>query len=271
MNEILCSTGALITRQNGLNYRLLPEIAPRLRCDGFEFMMSGSWTDTWEQISDEVQKMQLSFPAFHADKRVGELISRNEDGDNEQAARLFETNCRFAQRIGSTKMVLHLWGGIPSDKNIGNNIAQYKILREIAENYGLLLTVENVVCNTYAPLQHFEELKEVYPDISFTFDVRHAQFHDQLDAAFEGRYRELWNAICHVHISDYAGGYMEWGMLRSLHPGEGKIDFEKLFGDLGQVNYKDSFTVEATSVLPDGSIDFEKLNGTFDYLRGLMK
>lgn len=43
MNEILCSTGALLGRPNGRDYRQLDRMAERLTCDGFEFMIYGSW------------------------------------------------------------------------------------------------------------------------------------------------------------------------------------------------------------------------------------
>lgn len=272
MNQLLCSTGALITPRNDRNYRLLPEAADRIRCDGFEFMMSRAWYDAWGQIAGEVEKMGLSFPLFHVDKGIGERISRDEAGDNETARELFAVNCAFAKRIGSEKLVLHLWGGLPSDRNIGRNIETFAALNETAQAHGLLLTVENVVCNHAHPLLHLEELRAEYPEIAFTFDVRFAKFHDQLERAFTEEYAWLWETVRHVHISDYAGGYMEWGMLRScLHPGEGRIDFEALFRSLAQVGYSDTITVESTSVLPDGQIDYEKLNHTFNYLRGLLQ
>ena len=240
MNRLFCSTGALITRKNNRDYHLLTGIAPRLHCDGFEFMMYESWYDIWEQVADDLSKMNLSFPLFHVEKCVGQAFSRNEEGDNEQAQKLFEINCIMAQRIGAKKLVMHLWDGIPSDRNIENNIEQYAYLNEIAQNYGLLLTIENVVCNQEDPLIHFEELGERYPDIAFTFDVKFAQFHNQLDIAFGDEYRWLWQGfVRHIHISDCAGSYKEWDQLKSLHPGEGRINYDKL-------------------------------NGSLDYLRGLM-
>ena len=121
------------------------------------------------------------------------------------------------------------------------------------------------------PLLHFEELKMKYPDIAFTFDVKFAQFHDRLDIAFSDEYKWLWNgAIQHLHISDYAGGYKEWDMLKSLHPREGRIDFETLFDNLKRVKYTDTITIESTAVLSDGNIDFGKINGSLDYVRDLM-
>lgn len=39
MNQILCSTGALIGIPNGRDYRLLEKLSGKLNCDGYEFMM----------------------------------------------------------------------------------------------------------------------------------------------------------------------------------------------------------------------------------------
>ena len=42
MRQILCSTGALIGRPNGRDYRLLRQFCPQLDCDGFEFILYDS-------------------------------------------------------------------------------------------------------------------------------------------------------------------------------------------------------------------------------------
>lgn len=272
MGPLLCSTGALITSRNGRNYRLLEEFAKQLECSGFEFMMYNSWYDTWEQVAKEVAALGLSFPVLHVEKRVGTAISRNEEGDLAEAARLFEINCCVAERIGAKKLVFHLWDGEPSDRDIRNNIEQYAVMNETAGRYGLLLTVENVVCNRENPLKHLTELHEAYPDITFTFDVKFAKFHDELERACTEEYRWLWDgAVRHVHISDYAGGYMEWEKLKSLHPGEGKIDYDAFFAHLKKCAYAESVTIESTSVREDGSIDFERLNRSLRFLRERME
>lgn len=271
MNQLLCSTGALITSKNNRNYKLLKNFSEILACDGFEFMMYDSWYENWEHVAEETAAMELFFPVFHVEKRIGGAVSQNEEKDFKRAVRLFEINCHMAQRIGAKKLVFHLWDGLPSDQNIRNNIERYAILNEAAERYGLLLTVENVVCNRENPLKHMVQLRETYPDIAFTFDVKFAQFHNELELACTKEYRWLWEgAVRHVHISDYSGGYMEWDKLRSLHPGEGKIDYKSFFNCLNGAGCQASVTIESTSVRQDGSLDAEKLNQSLNYIRGLM-
>lgn len=272
MKQLLCSTGALITSRNGRNYRLLKELSGMLDCDGFEFLMYSSWYDDWERVAEEVAGLELSFPVFHVEKRVGTAISRNEEGDREEAARLFEINCGFAERIGSKKLVFHLWDGESSDRDIRNNIQQYISLNQTAKRHGLLLTIENVVCNRENPLKHLTELHEADSEAAFTFDVRFAKFHEELERACTEDYRWLWDgAVSHIHIGDYAGGYMDWSKLRCLHPGEGVIDFETFFAHLKRVGYQGSVTLESTSVNEDGSIDMERLGRSLGRLRGWLK
>ena len=175
MNRVLCSTGAIITRKNNRDYNLLREIVPSIRCDGLEFMMYESWYEGHIEALKQTLA-DYSVPVFHMTKHIGEWVSL---GQKEEAVSLFREDCELAAAIGSELLVLHLWSGQASDQHIERNIAAYPVLREIAEGYGLLLTVENVVCNTRDPMTHMRALAEKYPDIAFTFDTKMAAFHRQ--------------------------------------------------------------------------------------------
>ncbi len=264
---LLCSTGALIGRPNGRDFKLLKDIVPQLDCDGLEFMMYESWYDRCEEITAFLQSLDVPIPVFHCEKRVGDLISRNGEGDCEVAMRRFAVNCRMARAIGAEKMVLHLWGGLDSDKDIENNIRHYARLRELSDSYGLLLTVENVVCNGADPMTHLKSLAAHYPDISFTFDTKMAAFHSQLDELYADTNRDVQNRIKHLHINDYGGGHKEWSNLKTLYVGDGKVDFATFFAFLKTIDYQGDFTVEATSFDSEGKINFAKLNETFSKIR----
>lgn len=269
--KLLCSTGALITGRNGRNHMLLAKAEKKLTCEGYEFMMYPSWYEKWEQIAKDVAAMKVSVVTFHVDKGIGELISQNGEGEAELAAERFAINCRMACIMGAKLLVLHLWGGLASDSNIVLNIEKYREFREIADSFGLLLTVEDVPCNRENPLKHMIALHEQYPDISFTFDVRFAAFHGLFEEFLENQ-AWLWQGpVKHIHIGDFSGEPMDWTSLKSCkHPGEGKIDFEKFFAHLKKVGYDGTVTVESTSVAEDGAILTGKLNDTFAYLRSLM-
>ena len=267
MNRVLCSTGALIGPPNGWDFALLRAYADKLECDGYEFLMYGAWHENADDLRRFLKNFPASIPVFHAEKRIGDLISRNEDGDTETALELFRRNCALARGIGAEKMVVHLWGGLDSDKDIAHNFAYYKYLREISDSYGLALTVENVVCNEHSPMYHMRSLVEMYSDIRFTFDTKMAAFHGELDLLYQEENQGLFPHICHMHINDYGGGYKEWKKLRTLHVGEGNIDFDTLFRFINKSGYCGDFTVEATSYDQSGSVDFESLNRTFRKIR----
>lgn len=266
MCEILCSTGALLGKSNNRNYRLLEPLSKQLNCDGFEFMMYSSWYDEVEELVKALQKMKLHIPIMHCEKHIGEAIGK---GEFDEAYRRFEINCDIAKKIGATKIVVHLWDGITSDANFDYNMSAYRCLRDIANKYNIDLLIENVVCNHENPMKHWCELYYKYQDIHFIFDTKMAAFHGQMELLYKEEYEWLWkeNHICHYHVNDYAGGYMEWSKLRTLPIGNGNVDFKRFFEFIHRTGYKDTFTVEATALDSEGAIDIEMLNAQFQYIR----
>ena len=252
-NLILCSTGTFIHTWNGRDHTLIEKMKPNLVYPGFEIFMFDYYADFPDEYED-IAKIVLAakengavFYSMHTNKRIGDLISRNENNDIENALRLFEWNCGYAVKFGVKLLVLHLWGGLPSDKNIEVNIDMFPKLKEISDRHNLILTVENIVCNTYKPLEHMKKLWELYKsDVKFTIDVRQAEFHKSLIETCESSF--LWenNLVLHLHISDFSGGYMDWPMLR-VHPAlsRGDVDFGYFFSFLKSINYQGSIAVES--------------------------
>jgi len=201
-------------------------------------------------------------------KMIGEYISRNGDGDLGRALELFEYCCRHAVNYGVKLLVLHLWGGQPSDKHIGVNIAAYPKLKAISDKYNLPLTVENIVCNSQRPLGHMKKLWELYPnDIKFTFDVRQAEFHKSVKETCECAF--LWenNLVEHLHIHEYKGGHMDWDSLWANTPlTQGDVDFEFLFAFLKSIDYGGSVAVE-TNTFPGGDGITDSLNKIYDFVK----
>ena len=108
MREILCSTGAIIGRPNGRNYRLLEDLAKQLQCDGFELMMYDTWYEEVEELTAYVQGLNLSIPVVHCEKKIGESISKGGQENFSEAFRLFEINCKLAKDIGAGMELLQM-------------------------------------------------------------------------------------------------------------------------------------------------------------------
>ena len=260
--RVLCSTGAIITRKNNRDYTLLPAIVSRLDCDGLEFMMYESWRGQEDGLKRALSGFAV--PVFHMTKQIGERVSL---GNLADAIPMFRADCGLAVSLGSRLLVLHLWSGQASDQHIERNIAAYPVLRAIAEEYGLLLTVENVLCNTRAPMTHMRALAEAYPDICFTFDTKMAAFHTQLDALYTPENAWLWPRIAHFHVNDYAGGHMDWANLSVKALGKGHIDFDRFFAFVRGMGYAGDYTCEATAVNEDGSIRLDEMNANLARIR----
>ncbi len=267
-NRVLCSTGALIGRPNGRNFRLLSDFAPKIECDGFEFMMYSDWYDKVDDIIGFLKENEIRTPLYHCQKSIGEGISKGGE-DEKDAIRRFRINAEMARDLGADKMVCHLWDGLTSDAHFENNIKAYPELRSIAEACGIDLLIENVVCNQKDPMTHWCELVESYPDIGFIFDTKMAAFHGQLELLYEKEYEWLWKEghIRHYHVNDYGGGYMDWDNLRTLPIGSGHIDFERFFRFIREISYEGSFTIESTAFNREGNVDLSMLNRQISYIR----
>jgi len=259
-NLILYSTILFVNSKNNHDHTLITKIIPDLISPNFELFSSSYFSERkndyeifdineFEIFAQNIIKIKEKgafFPVMHMTQTIGNLISRNEDGDIEKAVKLFEYNCEYAVKFGSKLLVLHLWGGRHSDENIDVNIKIFPKLKEISDRYNLILTIENVVCNTYKPLDHMKKLWDLYGNaVKFTIDVRHAEFHKSLVETCESSF--LWknNLVLHLHISDYSGDFMEWSkFFRNTPITFGDVDFNYFFSFLKSINYSGSITIE---------------------------
>ena len=263
MSRILCSTGAIIARANNRDYGLLADIMHHLTCDGLEFMMYQGWHGGHE--AGLVRALApYDVPVFHMTKQIGEWVSQ---GNLADAEAMFREDCALAKAMGSGLLVLHLWSGQASDQHMERNIAAYPVLRDMAEGYGLQLTVENVLCNTRDPQTHMRVLAEKYPDIRFTFDTKMAAFHSQEEELYAPENAWLRERIAHFHVNDYAGGHMDWANMSARALGRGHVDFDRFFACVRQMGYQGEFTCEASALNADGSVRYDEMNASLDWIR----
>ena len=263
MSRVLYSTGGIIALRNNRDYNLMPIIVPQMKCDGIEFMMYQSWYDGHVEALKRVLA-DFDIPVFPMTKHLGEHISL---GNMADAVSHFRADCERAKAIGSKRLVRHLWSGRASDQHIERNIAAYPALRDIAEEYGLLLTVENVLCNTRDPMTHMRALVDKYPDIAFTFDTKMAAFHSQEEDLYKPENAWLWPHIAHFHVNDSAGGHMDWPYMGAKQLGKGHIDFAKFFAFVRSIGYQGDCTCEATALNEDGSVRYDEMNASLDRSR----
>ena len=290
MNKVLCSTGALIGRPNKRDYRLLREFSGQLECDGFEYLVYDTWYPEIDQMLKTIKGYNLSIPVVHCEKGLSEKVAGarvwyengefhhqkmtpEEDREScRQAIEEFRANLRIANELGADRMVFHLWNGLVSDNYIERNIEYFGTFLDMAKEAGVLLMVENVLCNHYDPMFDMELVYKSFPDVSYVFDTKMAEFHGQIMQIFDTGWEWMLSEdhVKHLHINDYNGGIKDWSNLAVLPIGKGHIDFEGFFSNLKKYEYRGDYTVEATAFDKTGAVDIAMLNECFARLRALV-
>ncbi len=267
--EILCSTGTLVSKINGRDYRMITKYAPMIQCDGFEFLMVPEFYPQLDKIAADVKAAGIRFRTFHIEKDIGWYLSRHGEGDVQRAFDLLQKDLYMANLLGLDFCVFHLWGGAESDACVERNIGYVDEILEYGRRYGVTVSVENVPCTTHSPYENVKLLTSKYPDIPITFDSRFAAFHSQEKEFCSDK--TLWEKnIRHVHISDLAADKVAARSLRPiLHPGEGCVDFDTVFAKL-RADYTGTLTLESPVFLPDFCADTDKLNRSLGGLDGML-
>lgn len=280
--ELYCSTGAMVGWRNGFNYiqafKALKTLQDEKLIDGVELMMLNFYYDKMSLVLNEIKANGLKIKVVHCEKDIGTFVSNcalsnanNEDYSKveENLIEKFKLNCKMAKDLAVNRMVLHLWGGYDSDKIVEFNINYLSKLQGIAKTYDVKLLIENVPCSTNDPLSNWKQISSKYPDITYIFDTRFGQFHNQISNIWNS---DLATKIEHIHISDFVG--FENGVSRDFtklrpipHPGDGTIDFEAFFANIKAKSYKNTFTIESPIMNDDSTLNLDKMKQTLKYVR----
>ena len=280
-NEIYLSTGALVERRNGYNYHVVSDLVPRLMDKGYvsgaEFMMIKLYYEKRHEVVKEFLGAGVRFPVIHSDKDIGAYLSEagvilTEGGDRDEAKKkkdealdMLRFSLETGNMVGASRLVLHLWGGLCSDKAVDYNAEWLSELVGIARPYGIKILVENVPSTVTDPLTNWKKLEGYFDDIGLIFDTRFATCHRQPRETLTA---PLAKKIEHVHVSDYRGGLKEFSCLRPVwHPGEGIADYDLMFGLLRDMDYSGSFTLESPGIISGSEIDEDRLRRSLSFIR----
>ena len=280
MRELYTSTGTMVGRLNDYNYkralRVIRELCGEGLCDGLELMMLKFYYDKADAVVDSVKKCGVRAATIHCEKDIGSMLSDAgvllDEGKEDEAEavtsdafQLFTVNCEFAESLEIPRMVLHLWGGISSDRHIEYNVSKLGELERIAAEHGTRLLIENIPSQMTDPRTNWHALLPHIGNSGLIFDTRFGCLHAQsADILTDG---ELTPLIEHVHISDFGGGYRDFSALRPiLHPGEGNVDFDEIARLLDGFGYSGTVTLESP-VIDGEELDTDKLRRTLSFLR----
>ena len=262
-NPIYASTGAFLGLANGYNHRILKEIAPKIKCDGFEFMIYSAWYSDFERTINEVAGYGLNIPVVHFDKSIGILLAENTEQGIAEAKEEFSLNVWAAKRLGAKKAVFHLWGGQNSDLFVHRSVAFLPEFYRECEDAGVELLIENIPSRYNGAYFNLRTVREAYEGASYIYDTRFGEFHAEHELMMRPG---TWERVHHIHVSSFERGTNKhWGLLRPiLHPGEGSLDFFGLVARMPE--YRHSVTLESPVLSKEGKIDLEKLNSSLSAL-----
>jgi sugar phosphate isomerase/epimerase len=268
--KILCSTGTIVGRANGFDHTLIARYANEICADGWELMMLKAYYGQLPEVCRTLARASLPVYTIHFEKDITALLGLGDEEDRKEGLRLFAENADMGREVGATSAVFHLWDGRFDACRLRHSIDLLETLFEICDRRSIELLVENVPCRT-SPYESVLHIAERYPHSRFTFDTRHCDFIGETERFFAS---DIWKTrIAHIHVSDHCGLTAPgmWGVTRPIvHPGEGRIDFDKLFADMPPYD-GETVTLESPVMLPDGTHNLEKLNRSLSFLRDKVK
>lgn len=176
------------------------------------------------------------------------------------AEMLFKRVCYAGAVLGAKFYTFH---GPMRLKNIVYDIDYGKFgdrmnqLSEIAQSYGLRISYENVHWTYFNNPDFFKQLKAVCPDLCATLDIKQAM----QSGISAYRYLDVMaDRLTTAHLCDYDAK----GATRI--PGQGKVNFEKLFRTLDGMDANLQLFVE---VYARDYADLSQLQSSYEYLLGI--
>lgn len=269
--QLLCSTGTFSRFPDLTDYRSILTYGPELEVDGFELMFYPDWSTEIEQIAIKLLDTQLRFPAIHAEKGIGPALINPRPEVREQGWQWMQESCKLGQLLGAKLLIFHLWGLPDFDEKIEQNLQFLNGCMQIAKYCGLKLLVETIPCTRNDPLSNIYLAVEQEPEILVALDTEFLAMHNQLEAALEADWLWQYNRVRHIHIKDYNGNsYSTDNLRRYIHPGEGIINFPKLFDMLKLRRFGGYISLETSVVNHDGTRDIPKLKKSLSILQEML-
>ncbi len=239
--------------------RQLPETS-------FEVIFYSTWFDVAAEAARTINATGSPTPVLHAEKSIGPAFASCVESEIVDAFDKFEINCRFGRAIDARRLVLHLWGSPDSDVLLPRNLAALPRLLDIADEYGLTLSIETLLCQVGTPVDVVACCREVDERARITLDTVFLAMHDQLGSAVADD--RLWpEGVDHVHLKDYPDPSLGWGKAPYLHPGDGALDLSGFVEGLHARGYAGTVTLEAHALLEDNGPDIARIEASLDWIR----
>ena len=188
-----------------------------------------------KKFKKALQENQINPYSIHSPISSYWSISSLEEELREKALKEIKICIEAASFLGSRIVVIH-----PGTRNRGskdNLLSSLESLLKFAESYEITLSIENMPPGILgSKMEELTWMREHLPDsVGFTLDTGHAFMNGNLEEIIS----LLSTRINHLHIQDTFPGRDE-----HLIPGEGKIEWDKLFSSLRETGYRGGWILE---------------------------
>lgn len=218
-----------------------------------------------ESLKNELDFLGIHVVSVHpyTSAMEGHLLFSDYTRRTQDALEQYQRYFAAAAALGATYFTFHgellRSRGLPPEKADENRFQTYRALCERAKTEGIVFTQENVSWCKSADLNFLKALKENVPELSYTLDLKQA-YRARVD--WERYVETVGDRIVNLHISDYDA------QSDCLLPGQGAVDFVKLFTEMEQLDYQGGAMIEVYS---DDYAHVEQLQQSKLYLEDLQK
>ena len=193
-----------------------------------------------ERYREKLKEKGARVISFHPYTSAFEsLLFFSEYGERmKDGLELYKRFFEGAAELGAKYFVFHGERNIPTfSRGLADDetiFRAYTALIDEAKAYGLVFTQENVNNHRSHSAEFIKKLRELVPELRFTFDLKQA-FRAKQDYA--EIIRTMGDRLCHIHINDF-------GEHECCLPFEGNADLYDVKKELSAINYKGDYILE---------------------------
>ena len=253
--------------------------------DVFEVLMfgHGHWKDPL-QAARTLAAGRPRVAVVHAEKRCGGLLGASDPAERRRGQDLVLQACDAASILGAESVTIHLWDLPDSDRCLQRNLAALEAVLPEVWGRNLRLLVEMIPCQQGLPWENVDLALDAAaalagrcgrattagPSLGVTLDLEFVAWHDGIDPVLSRWLPRRASAVGNVHVKDYDGQpFAADGRRRYVNPGDGGLDFPRIFRALRDAGYGGALVFEGNATRAGSGSGSDVLAATAGYLRRL--
>ncbi len=252
--------------------------------DVFEVLMFGLWKDPL-QAARTLAAVRPRVAVVHAEKRCGGLLGGSDPAERRHGQELVLQACDAAAALGAAAVNIHLWDLPDSDRCLQRNLGSLEAILPEVWGRNVRLLVETIPCQRGLPWDNVDLALDaaaalaarlgrdgVDPPLGVTVDLEFLAWHDGIEPLLGGWLSRRAAAVGNVHVKDYDGRpFGDDGRRRYINPGDGGLDFARIFGALRDTGYTGALVFEGNVTRAGSGSGPEVLAATREYLGRLRR